>query len=89
MITTPVAAHEAPSGWIYPMMCCGNQDCRRVADHMIGEKPTGYLVRFNNEMIGYRDKRIKQSPDGEYHWCSHSGNDLTSTICLFVPPKGM
>lgn len=89
MATTPVAAHEAPTGWFYPMECCGNKDCRVLSDKMIGEQPAGYLIRATNETVPYNDRRIKQSPDGVYHWCSVNGDEKTATICLFVPPKGM
>ncbi len=35
-----------------------------------------------------RDARIKESPDGEFHWCSVGGSDAGATVCLFVPPRG-
>ena len=37
------------------------------------------------EVLPYNDRRIRNSPDGEYHWCSKYGKDDTDTICLFVP----
>lgn len=85
--------HDAPKGWSYPWSCCSNQDCREVtgggAGAFIAERPEGYVVRSTGEVIGYADKRIKNSPDGEYHWCAHqAGLDAGHTICLFVPPKG-
>lgn len=79
-------AHEAASGWTYPIDCCANQDCREVAPAAISEKPGGYLIKLNGEQIPYSDSRVKQSPDGRYHWCSAQGSDKTRTICLFVPP---
>jgi hypothetical protein len=49
----------------------------------------GYLIRHTGEIIPYGDRRIKNSPDGEYHWCAHrKGLDEGKTICLFVPPSG-
>lgn len=85
----PAAAHDAPKGWTYPWACCSNQDCQEVADKGISERPEGYVVALTGEVIPYADKRVKDSPDGEYHWCAHqAGLDAGHTICLFVPPKG-
>jgi hypothetical protein len=81
-------AHEAPKGWDYPLSCCSNYDCRPVTNGAISERPEGYVMR-NGEVLAYNDKRIRRSPDGDYHWCSHnSGLDAGRTICLFVPPRG-
>ena len=44
------------------------------------------LIKRTGEVVAYSDNRLKDSPDGEYHWCSVSGADDTRTICLFVPP---
>jgi hypothetical protein len=91
----PARAHDAiptaakPLGWAYPWACCANQDCQQVSAKAISERPNGYVVAATGEVIPYQDKRIKDSPDGEYHWCAHpSGVDAGHTICLFVPPKG-
>lgn len=90
-----VSAHEAetiagqPTGWKYPWACCSNMDCHAVAAKDISEKPQGYVINSTGEVIAYADKRVKDSPDGEYHWCAHqAGLDAGHTICLFVPPKG-
>jgi hypothetical protein len=86
--TLTAAAHEAPTGWNYPWACCSNQDCQEVGDTAISERPEGYVVAQTGEIIPYRDKRVKDSPDGEYHWCAHkAGLDAGHTICLFVPPR--
>lgn len=84
----PAAAHEAKSGWMYPMECCSDLDCREVAADLISERPEGYLIRLTGERLAYTDPRIRRSPDGIYHWCSARGRDDTRTICLFVPPNG-
>lgn len=83
----------APLGWKYPWACCSNMDCRAVAVPADIREPTtihpSYMIVKTGELIGQTDKRIKDSPDGEYHWCAHtSGKDIDHTICLFVPPKG-
>jgi len=79
-------AHDAPSGWSYPFSCCSNQDCRPVATKAISEKPQGYVINITGEVVPYADKRVRISPDGEFHWCSVAGEEKSRTLCLFVPP---
>lgn len=85
-------AHEAPTGWKYPWSCCSNLDCRELEDGEISEpndrRPT-YRILPTGEEIAPGDRRIKDSPDGAFHWCAHqAGLDAGHTICLFVPPRG-
>ncbi|WP_246675750.1 hypothetical protein [Mesorhizobium sp. B2-1-2] len=81
----PTAA--MPQGWKYPFSCCANYDCRAAKDGEISERADGYHTP-SGDVVGYQDKRIKDSPDGEFHWCAHqAGNDAGKTICLFVPPR--
>lgn len=81
--------HDAPSGWSYPLSCCSNYDCREMKDGEVRETAQGYLIVATGEMVPYGDKRIRNSPDGKFHWCAHqSGVDAGKTICLFVPPRG-
>ena len=91
----PARAHDAPPtpaqplGWKYPWSCCSNMDCQMLGDRAVSEKPEGYVINSTGEVVAYSDKRVKDSPDGEYHWCAHqAGIDSGHTICLFVPPKG-
>jgi hypothetical protein len=93
--TLPARAHQAtnaagqPTGWDYPWSCCSNMDCKQVEARAISERPEGYVIQSTGEVVAYADKRVKDSPDGEYHWCAHqAGLDAGHTICLFVPPKG-
>lgn len=81
-------AHEAPSGWTYPKACCSEMDCRAVSAEAVKERPQGYIIALTGEIVPYSDDRLKDSPDGEYHWCSAGGSDSGRTICLFVPPQG-
>lgn len=93
-LALPAAAHEAmptaaqPNGWTYPFACCSGYDCREVSDKAISERPEGYVIKGTGEVVGYADARVRQSPDGEYHWCSVAGSNEGRTICLFVPPRG-
>ena len=88
LTVSPARAHQAPTGWTYPWACCSNLDCREVEAKTISEKPQGYVIQSTGEVVAYGDKRVKDSPDGEYRWCAHqTGIDAGHTICLLVPPK--
>lgn len=91
-----VSAHDAiptaaqPEGWKYPFSCCSGYDCRPVPSKTVGkvkEGPDGYVIASTGEVIPYNDTRVRNSPDGEFHWCSVAGADDGRTICLFVPPR--
>lgn len=81
----PTAAR--PQGWSYPYSCCSGYDCREVSSKQISERPEGYVINGTGEVVAYSDARLKDSPDGVYHWCSVAGADDSRTICLFVPPR--
>lgn len=87
-----VPVHDAPTGWSYPTSCCSGYDCRQVngagSAVRIEERPEGYVVSTTGEIIPMLDRKVKPSPDGEFHWCSKGGRDDSATICLFVPPRG-
>ena len=85
LLTSITAAK--PQGWSYPFSCCSGYDCRAVSQTSISERPEGYVIKGTGEVVGYSDARIKNSPDGEYHWCSVAGANDGKTICLFVPPS--
>lgn len=86
-ISPPAVAHDAPKGWSYPHACCSGYDCREVSPDAVGSVPEGYVITRTGEVVGYTDKRLRDSPDGEYHWCSVAGANDSRTICLFVPPS--
>jgi len=79
-------AHIAPSGWAYPYQCCSDRDCQPVHGE-ITEGPDGYVVKDTGEIIGYQDRRLRNSPDGEFHLCAVPGKSKSNAICLFVPPR--
>ncbi|ESY75524.1 hypothetical protein X740_31035 [Mesorhizobium sp. LNHC221B00] len=81
--------HDAPAGWSYPANCCSGIDCREVADAEVIEGARGYEIRKTGELIPMTDPKVKQSPDGRFHWCSVGGYADSRTICLFVPSRGM
>jgi len=77
-----------PLGWKYPWSCCSNQDCR-AEPNGVAETPAGYTIKATGEVVPYGDKRIKNSPDQDFHVCAHrAGLDAGKVICLFVPARG-
>src|SRR5262245_3084797 len=86
------AARQAPIGWSYLWACCSKMDCRDIGAEAISEASDAdpaYVVRLTGERIAPGDRRIRQSPDGAFHWCRHqAGFDAGHTICLCVPPRG-
>ena len=81
-LAPPAVAHDAqptaatPQGWKYPFACCANYDCKEVPQSSISERPEGYVIKGTGEVVAYADKRVKNSPDGEYHWCAHQALSL-------------
>jgi hypothetical protein len=90
-LSDAAAAHQAPTGWSYPWACGSNVDYREVDTAAISEPSDAdpdYVIRSTRERIAPDDRRIRQSPDGAFHWCAHqAGIDGRHTICLFVPPR--
>ena len=92
-LPAPSHAHDAlptaarPQGWSYPFSCCSGYDCREVPGQAISERPEGYVIEGTGEVVAYSDGRLKNSPDGQFHWCSVAGASDGRTICLFVPPR--
>ncbi len=88
--TRGAIAHEAASGWSYPLSCCANFDCREATTGEVEERPEGFVIAGTGEVVPMTDKRIRNSPDGKFHLCAHqAGVDAGRTICLFVPPRGV
>ena len=43
-VGTPVYAHQAMSGWTYPLACCSDRDCAVIDGRIVQETPAGYVV---------------------------------------------
>lgn len=92
-------AHEAPSGWTYPMSCCSNSDCYRIPESEVRPAQGGgyRLVRtgevFNQPGAPGLDpmaRVFRWSEDGNFHRCSPSGKpEDEMSFCLFVPKPGV
>lgn len=90
-------AHQAPTGWSYDSSCCNTTDCRQVLGPDDPRDPTkvriretrlGYVIEkvgAEEELIEFGSKKIRESKDGFYHWCSHGGRDDTGSLCLYIP----
>lgn len=85
----PAMAHDAPSGWSYPPECCSTTDCREIASSAVKEVWNGYLITLSTkqEVVPYGSYKIRNSPDGMFHWCTLGGGNDGNTLCLFVPPR--
>lgn len=85
LVSTPAIAHD----W-YPWRCCSGMDCKLVPIGTVTPSDTGWYVNTTQETIPYNDKRIEQSPDGEFHQCAKGANFAPGgkTLCLFVPNQG-
>lgn len=88
----PALAHDAavsiamPQGWSYPFSCCSGYDCREIKASSVREWKGNYVIKNTGEILAHGDPRLRNSPDGKYHWCSKAGSDFGETICLWVPP---
>lgn len=84
-LLSPARAHEAPSGWDYPMECCHNQDCGPLNE---ADRPKpldgGDWLLTTGEIVP--KSKVKFSPDGLYHLCRWHANN--TVLCLFVPNMG-
>lgn len=85
LLTYDALPHQAPTGWSYHYECCSDRDCRPVGKDFVWERPEGYVIAPTKEIIPHGDKRIRMSPDGDYHWCSTAGSLNGETLCLYVP----
>jgi hypothetical protein len=87
LTVSPALSHQAKSGWTYPLECCSDRDCQEVPETAISMAPEGFVIGPTGETLGYSDPRLRDSPDGVYHWCSVGQAANTRTLCLFVPPQ--
>lgn len=89
-----VNAHEArtvagqPLGWRYSYACCSDRDCKPLSAGEVQETPEGYVLRKTGEVVGYQDKRVKESPDGTFHVCQVAGDfEAGRILCIYAPPR--
>jgi len=70
----------------YPYSCCTDKDCRPVPSNAVKYTPAGWQVRLTGETIPF--KKVRHSPDGQFHICSYGGLPEAKTICFFAPDMG-
>ena len=94
----PALSHEAPSGWKYPVTCCGKMDCAPLPANALEPTPNGWRVIATGEVIPYAMARA--SGDNQNHRCRSIKSDMNSATrqssdaegayyCLFVAPGGL
>lgn len=86
LVVSPALSHD-----FYDIECCSDKDCTPIAHTAVSATPEGWYIAETGETVRYKeDKRLKQSPDGNFHWCARPPGYMRSlrTICLYVPPMG-
>jgi hypothetical protein len=99
-MTGDAGAHQAPSGWAYPPVCCnGNRehgDCQPIADRTVKPVAGGFrltLAPGDHHMVTHAhvfdipQSQAKPSPDGRYHVCLYPNEDRVQ--CFFAPTPGV
>ncbi|MER9873097.1 hypothetical protein NKJ12_08555 [Mesorhizobium sp. M0195] len=96
----PSRAHDAPSGWSYPLACCHGDaehgECQRIPARAVHVRPSGWVVilrpgdhrkitRQQRYFIPYGDEIPSQ--DGNYHICLHPTEEHEN--CFLAPPDAM
>jgi hypothetical protein len=94
----PACAHQASSGWTYPVECCSGTDCHEIPSGAVRLNPDGsYTVLATGEVFvspgrisaGSSARAFRWSQDEHFHRCNRSPNvDASYTYCLFVPQPG-
>lgn len=83
-------AHQAVSGWIYPLDCCNENDCSQLDDNAVFVGTNYYI--WKEHRIAFDSPKIRRSPDGRFHGCENAHWGDTSgkleVSCFFVPAQG-
>lgn len=97
VLGTAANAHNAPSGWIYPLDCCSNTDCEPIPAPE--ETSEGWHIRFTSQRFGPIDAfvphgRERPSGDGSFHACFvdqgtnivvRKCNEAAGQCCFWLP----
>jgi hypothetical protein len=80
----PAAAHDywenhEPVDPVTKFKCCGENDCRSLAEGIVTRVDGGYPMRDTLEVI--TDEHVQPSPDGHFWRCVWGGQ----TRCFFAP----
>ncbi len=98
-LTAPARAHQAPSGWTYPVECCSDtQDCQTISGSDVTSDEDGYIVTLapgehrhapEGGTFYMLDNQIKPSGDDNFHVCIHEYTNGPGAICLYIPQQGL
>lgn len=95
-------AHDAPSGWQYPAICCDLRDCSPVHTDEIEVTQQGYYIPALGRTVPF--DAANSSPDGDYHYCTRNDDEDgevirstrkeyevmdRSTLCFWAPRNGL
>jgi hypothetical protein len=91
-------AHQAESGWAYPIACCSGNDCYSIAEEEVKLVGGLYQIVKTGELFSNPDsgeppagaRKWRWSGDSQFHRCSPSGQQSDQlSFCLFVPAPGV
>ena len=93
---TNVIAHDAPSGWQYPMECCHSMDCGPITDSSFTkpktptELPQMVVTTKHGTVVVPHNFPYRKSGDSKPHACMRpgpwvDGMQAMRLICLFFP----
>lgn len=74
--TGPARAHDfwdnhEPVDPVTKFKCCGENDCRSLAEGLVTRVDGGYQIRDTHEIIA--DEHVQPSPDGHFWRCAWAG----------------
>lgn len=85
-----LSATYASAHSFYEYECCSDYDCAPLEETKIEEKDGGWTL-WDGRHVPYRDKRVKPSPDGQFHLCEQKWEPNTADrkiLCLYAPIGG-
>jgi hypothetical protein len=80
-------AHQAKSGMVYDLSCCGGSDCEQIPFLAVKETRDGWFVDYVSQKFGHIHTEVlrevyKPSKDGEFHACWTAQG---KPRCFYVP----
>lgn len=94
-VLVPLPAHGHA---FYSTECCSGKDCAAVRPELVRATAKGWRVEIGPGdhplarkyrvifLVPYGDKKVKPSPDGQFHACIAAWADVL--FCLYTPEMG-
>jgi hypothetical protein len=81
-----IFVHDAPSGFQYPLDCCGGHDCRPIACSTASFNPNDGSVMWTG--LHFQREQVKISRDSGCHVCVGYGLNTRFRYphCIFLAP---